>query len=109
MRSECMGHVVCLPGIQASVCYKTTEIQWCFDVSSRGVLQNEIDSLLLKRAIRVVPIEESQQGFYSCYFLIPKKGGSLRPILDLRVLNSHLRKYVQNVNSKSVVPVYLPR
>ncbi len=57
------------------------------------VLQNEIDSLLLKRAIRVVPIEESQQGFYSRYFLIPKKGGSLCPILDLRVLNSHLRKY----------------
>ncbi|XP_072235172.1 uncharacterized protein [Leuresthes tenuis] len=57
------------------------------------VLQNEIDSLLLKRAIRVIPIEESQQGFYSRYFLIPKKGGSLRPILDLRVLNSHLRKY----------------
>ena len=74
------------------------------------VLQNKFDSLLLKRAIRVVPIEESQQGFYSRYFLIPKKGGALRPILDLRVLNSHLRKiHVQNVNNKSVVSVYPPR
>jgi len=25
--SEYMGHVVCFPGIQASVCYKTTKIQ----------------------------------------------------------------------------------
>ena len=57
------------------------------------VLQSEISALLTKRAIRVVPREESQLGFYSRYFLIPKKGGALRPILDLRVLNSHLRKY----------------
>ena len=58
------------------------------------VLEDEITSLLNKRAIRAVPSEESHQGFYSRYFLIPKKGGaSLRPILDLRVLNRHLRKY----------------
>ncbi|KAI5103666.1 hypothetical protein C0J45_7247 [Silurus meridionalis] len=30
---------------------------------------------------------------YSRYFLVLKKGGSLHPILDLRVLNKHLRKY----------------
>ena len=36
MRSEYVGHVVGFPGIQASVCYKTTEIQRCFDISSRG-------------------------------------------------------------------------
>ena len=63
------------------------------------VLQNEI----------VVPIKDSQQGFYSCYFLIPKKVGSLRPILDLRVLNSHLEIHVHSINSESVVSVYPPR
>lgn len=58
------------------------------------VLEDEIATLLNKRAVRVVPDEESRQGFYSRYFLIPKKDGrSLRPILDLRVLNEHLRKY----------------
>ncbi len=33
-----------------------------------------------------------RQGFYSPYFIIPKKGGGLRPILDLRVLNRALHK-----------------
>ena len=61
---------------------------------SARVLEDEIQSLLTKRAIRAVPDEEARQGFYSRYFLIPKKGSSsLRPILDLRVLNRHLRKY----------------
>ncbi len=58
------------------------------------VLTAKIESLLNKRAIRVVPEKESRQGFYSRYFVIPKKGSTaLRPILDLLVLNKHLRKY----------------
>ncbi|XP_057200271.1 uncharacterized protein LOC130560481 [Triplophysa rosa] len=58
---------------------------------SARVLTAEIETLLNKRAIRVVPEEESRQGFYSHYFVIPKKGGTaLHPILDLRVLNKHL-------------------
>lgn len=40
-----------------------------------------------------LPEEEISLGFYSWYFLILKKGGSLRPILDLRFLNFHLCKY----------------
>lgn len=58
------------------------------------VLRDEIASLLSKQAIRVVPDTESQQGFYSRYFLVPKKDSvTLRPILDLRVLNTHLRRF----------------
>ncbi|KAI2661669.1 enzymatic polyprotein [Labeo rohita] len=60
---------------------------------SAQVLEEEIASLLRKRAIRVVPPEDSHQGFYSRYFVIPKRGGGLRPILDLWILNKHLRKY----------------
>ncbi len=60
----------------------------------KHVLQEEIYSLLKKRAIRVVPPEQSHNGFYSRYFLVPKKGTqALRPILDLRALNKYLRKY----------------
>ncbi len=45
-----------------------------------------------KDAIKPVPPAEMRQGFYSPYFIVPKKGGGLRPILDLRVLNRALHK-----------------
>lgn len=62
---------------------------------SARVLQEEILSLLNKGAICVVPPAQSQSGFYSRYFLVPKRGGSgIRPILDLRALNKYLRKYM---------------
>ncbi|XP_058483844.1 uncharacterized protein LOC131459867 [Solea solea] len=72
-------------------------------------LESEISSLLSRGAVRIVPEGERNQGFYSRYFLIPKKGGSLRPILDLRCLNLHLRKYkfkmlTHNVLFRSIRP-----
>ncbi|XP_061089900.1 uncharacterized protein LOC133123450 [Conger conger] len=45
-----------------------------------------------KSAIRLVPKHDEMQGFYSLYFLVPKKDGGVRPILDLRALNRHLVK-----------------
>ncbi|XP_029973330.1 uncharacterized protein LOC115407110 [Salarias fasciatus] len=61
---------------------------------SARVLQEEIHSLLEKRAICVVPPGQCQSGFYSRYFLVPKRGGTgIRPILDLRALNKYLRTY----------------
>ncbi|KAL0174654.1 hypothetical protein M9458_030622, partial [Cirrhinus mrigala] len=33
-----------------------------------------------------------KKGFYSSYFIVPKKSGGLRPILDLRALNWALHK-----------------
>ncbi len=58
----------------------------------RPVLREEIAVLLAKDAIEPVPPAEMRQGFYSPYFIVPKKGGGLRPILDLRVLNRALHK-----------------
>jgi hypothetical protein len=48
--------------------------------------------LLAKGAIEIVPPAQSESGFYSRYFLIPKKDGGLRPILDLRRLNRALMR-----------------
>ena len=54
------------------------------------VLHSEVSSLLAKGAIKIVPASQSESGFYSRYFLVPKKDGGLRPILDLRHLNRAL-------------------
>ncbi|XP_060741844.1 uncharacterized protein LOC132856323 [Tachysurus vachellii] len=56
-------------------------------------LQEELCSLLEKGAIEHVPLPEQDSGFYSRYFVVPKKDGGLRPILDLRALNCTLRTY----------------
>ncbi len=61
-------------------------------VRNTPVLREEIAVLLAKDAIEPVPPAEMRQGFYSLYFIVPKKGGGLWPILDLRVLNRALHK-----------------
>ncbi len=60
--------------------------------SKASVLQQELSSLLQKGAIEEVPQSDIEQGFFSRYFLVPKRDGSLRPILDLRRLNLSLYK-----------------
>ncbi len=56
------------------------------------VLRAEIAVLLAKDAIESVPPADMRSGLFSPYFIVPKKGGGLRPILDLRVLNRALHK-----------------
>ncbi len=56
------------------------------------VFRAEVAVLLAKDAIEPVPPAEMKSGFYSPYFIVPKKDGGLRPILDLRVLNRALHK-----------------
>ncbi len=50
-------------------------------------MEQEIRALLEKGAIEYVPHYNRETGFYSRYFIVPKKDGGLRPMLDLRVLN----------------------
>ncbi len=47
---------------------------------------------LEKGAIEYVPHSNREIGFYRRYFIVPKKDGGLRPILDLRVLNISVMK-----------------
>lgn len=54
-------------------------------------LKREILILLQKDAIMKVDPSEQLAGFYSTYFLVPKKDGGLRPILDLRRLNTFMK------------------
>ncbi|KAI2657031.1 hypothetical protein H4Q32_021090 [Labeo rohita] len=55
-----------------------------------AVLRAEVAVLLAKDAIEPVSPAEMKSGFYSPYFIVPKKSGGLRPILDLRALNRSL-------------------
>ena len=41
--------------------------------------------------IEPVPFAQRQEGFYSTFFLVPKKSGELRPVLNLRPLNQYLK------------------
>ncbi len=60
--------------------------------SKASVLQQELSSLLHKGAIEEVPQLDIERGFFSRYFLVPKRDGGLRPILDLRRFNFSLYK-----------------
>ena len=59
---------------------------------SLATLKVEIQTLLQKGAIQEVNLGKNPAGFYSKYFLVTKKGGGLRPILDLRGLNGFLKR-----------------
>lgn len=54
------------------------------------IMRVEVATLLAKGAIEPVPPAEMKSGFYSPYFVVPKKTDWLRPILDLCALNRAL-------------------
>lgn len=60
------------------------------DSKKQQFISEEVQSLLEKNAIEPVPSDQIGQGFYSTFFLVPKKDGGFRPILNLRVLNTYL-------------------
>ena len=57
--------------------------------NSRQDLQQAVDALLMKGAIERVTNVRSL-GFYSRLFLVPKKTGDLRPVIDLSTPNRHM-------------------
>ena len=52
-------------------------------------LQQAVDALLLKGAIERFT-NVTSLGYYSRLFLVPKKTGDLRPVIDLSTLNRHM-------------------
>ncbi len=70
-------------------------------------MEQEVKALLEKGVIEYEPHSNSETGFYSRYFIVPKKEGGLSPISDLRVLNDsimQLKAQVQDVNFETIVP-----
>ncbi|CAM4566361.1 unnamed protein product [Leuciscus chuanchicus] len=69
------------------------------------VMEQEVNTLLEKGAIEYVPPSNRETGFYSRYFIVPKKDGGLRPILDLRVLNeSVMQLKFKMLTLRQIVP-----
>ena len=48
-----------------------------------ALIDLEIQHMLEKEAIHVVPPEELHQGFVNSIFLVPKKRGGQRPVVNL--------------------------
>ena len=61
------------------------------DPAKAIILGQELSALLAKGAIEPVDPLLQARGFYSKYFLVPKKTGGFRPVLDLRGLNRFLK------------------
>ncbi|KAL2087971.1 hypothetical protein ACEWY4_016799 [Coilia grayii] len=61
------------------------------DPRQAEALEGEVQLLLNKGAIEMVDPIVHPGGFFSVYFLVPKKDGGFRPILDLRRLNRFLK------------------
>ena len=60
-------------------------IQPVFPPEQAAQVREELQSLLEKGA--VVPVSNSLEGFYSNLFLVPKKNGQMRPVINLKWLN----------------------
>ena len=57
------------------------------------LLNEEIQKMLTKGAISDIPLRENPRGFYSSLFLVPKKDGCKRPVINLKDLNAYVPPY----------------
>jgi len=51
-----------------------------------------VDSLFIKQVVEWVPPALEGQGFYSIFFVVPKKPEGLRPILNLKPFNAFVNR-----------------
>lgn len=80
----CTEHPLVLSTINQGYCLQFAVKTPLFNsvLKSAQLLEEEIASLLSKRAIRIVLLEDSHHSFYSRFFVIPKRVEGC-PILDL--------------------------
>ena len=57
-----------------------------------------MEDLLRKSVVKPVPLDQERTGFYSSYFLVPKRDRGHRPILNLQFFNFIVRK-METLNS----------
>ena len=72
-------------------------------IATNPRIADAIEALLLKNAIRSVNPAVDGPGFYSHFFLVPKKSGGFRPILNLTALNKFVVKRSFRMESNRTV------
>ena len=74
------------------------------------LLHQEIQGLLQKGVISLVPTALEREGCYSTYFLVPKKTGGHRAVLNLKYLNSFIREELtfKMLTTKSLLELVRP-
>lgn len=78
-------------GFQIPFTNQPAQVHWpnpavCSAEQSR-LIQEEVGTLVEKGAITQVHDPQPQGCFYSTLFLVPKKGGQMRPVINLKKLN----------------------
>lgn len=63
----------------------------------------EVKSLLEKNAIEIVDPQNSNAGFYSTIFIVPKQSGGFRAIPNLRKLNKFIKNHFKMETFRSVI------
>ncbi len=104
--SMCPAH--CRKRLPHSVRFSPPRFNWVIPTlvgpEQALVMEQEVNSLLRKEAIEVVPPLDRESGFYSRYFIFPKKDWGLCLILDLCQLNrSVMRLKFRMLKLKQVV------
>ena len=59
-----------------------------FSQSETKNLTQEVHKMVAKQAVSQIPKEQANKGFISQLFSVPKKDGGMRPIINLKSLNT---------------------
>ena len=79
------------------------------DPEKRQALQQEVLAMLEKGAIQELPADDRTPGFYSRIFLVRKKSGKWRPVIDLSVLNTWINSpHFKMVTPRTVIATVQP-
>jgi hypothetical protein len=89
-----------VPGVTRKVRWTTLN-----DHKKVAVLLDEIQALLSKDAIE--PVDPLSPGYYSTFFVVPKRDGGYRPILNLKPLNRFVQKKSFKMETAQSVLQYL--